>query len=175
MDEGDWAATDCWPETAKRVPHGTFTVGLGRGGYKELPDVAPLEWGIQDGYMFVLSTRMTEFRPGDPNDFTYVANPFTKILAYFDDTNVQLNRDMKCAFRNPYQVTAEGDYVMKQEVGVMFETCWRIDRLVGQRIRIEAEILEPNGNYAHETRVVTAAAPVDPSYPKEQNTAGCLP
>jgi hypothetical protein len=168
-------SSSCWPEVTKQIPHGSLTLGMGRGGFQPMPEIAPLEWGVQDGFMFVLSARMTGFRPGHPTDFTYEGNPFTRIRAYFDDTNVPLNRYTTCAFRNPYTATVDGDYVMNEEAPVMFETCWRIDRLVGQRIRIEGEILDTSGNYAAETHVVTAAAPLNPNYPMESSSAPCPP
>jgi hypothetical protein len=173
--DGHTMTGPCWPEVAEKIPHGTFTMGMGRGGFQTMPEDVPLEWGFQDGFMFVLSARMAGFPPGHPTDILDPSNPYTRIRAYFDDTNVPLAKQSVCPFRNGYKETTSGEYVLNQEVGIVFDTCWRIDRLVGQRIRIEGELLDPSGHYASETRVVTAVAPVDPNYPMETNTEPCPP
>lgn len=162
----------CWPDGVTQVPHGSLTMGGGRGGFHELTDPYPLEWGVQDGAMFVLQLRMTGYAPGDPRVFD--SGPRTRVRAYFDETGVPLARFSKCASRPPYVDNGNGAYELAAEIPLIFDTCWRADRLIGQRIRILAEIMDDDGRYVAETRVITAGEPLN-EYPMETNTEPCPP
>jgi hypothetical protein len=164
--------SDCWP-TVTHVPHGSLTIGMGRGGFKPMPANAPIEWGFQDGFMFVLSYRMTGFDPGVAECALDPKNPRTRTRVFFDDTNIPLVKNgTSCPVRMPYKEYAPGEYETVFEVPYMFDVCWRSSSLIGSRLRIEAEILDPaTGHYASETRVVTVEAPVNPSYPTDPG--GC--
>jgi hypothetical protein len=55
----------CWPDEP-RIPQGSATLGTGRDGFETMPDVLPLEYGSQDGFMLIAHVRMTGFAPGNP-------------------------------------------------------------------------------------------------------------
>jgi hypothetical protein len=163
--------SDCWP-TVTYVPHGSLTIGMGRGGFSPMPDNAPIEWGFQDGFMFVLAYRMTGFDPGVPQCALDPKNPRTRTRVFFNDSNIPLSTGQSCPVRMPYKEYAPGEYETVVEVPFVFDLCWRSDTLIGSSLRIEAEILDPaTGHYASETRVVTVAPPVNPAYPTDPG--GC--
>lgn len=167
----------CWPDIP-RFPQGSVQLGTGLNGYagwKPMPDVLPLEYGTQDGYNLVAHVRMTGFPPGDPDNVFDPGNPRTRILAYFDDTNVPLNVAAECAFRLGYVPTGTGEFEMVSAVPVIFDTCWRSDNLIGRPLRIELEMLDSSGGYTTDTKVVTAAAPVGFYPDQEMNSPGCVP
>lgn len=164
----------CWPDTLG-APKGTALLGTGRDAFAAMPAELPLEYGEQAGFDLVANVRMTGFAPGNPTNLLDPGNPRTRIRAFFADTNVPLNFDAKCPFRNGYLPSgvADYDYQLSRGVPVIFETCWRSDRLIGARIRIELELIDNAGNYTTDQKVVTAAAPLS-SYPIEQGTPGCM-
>jgi hypothetical protein len=169
-DEGDAYVLPsiCWPEAAT-TPHGSLVLGLPKPPFEDLPTEIPLVWGLQDGFMFLVQVKMKGIAPGDPANLD-VRNPHTRVRAFFDDTDVPLNRYGSCSYRVGYVESSDDSYVAAapptgsaQDVPVVFETCWRSDRLIGQRIRLEAEIRDASGElYASDTRVVTALEPEAP-------------
>jgi hypothetical protein len=162
----------CWPDGA-RTPRGTGVLGTGRNGFEPMPDMLPLEYGAQDGFMLIAHVRMTGFMPGNPADILDPSNPRTRIHAYFDETNVPLNFYAHCPFRNPY-VPSGGEYHLIEAAPVIFETCWRSEHLFGKRIRIEMELLDGDGvGYATDTKIVTAAPPIG-FHPIDMGTPGCV-
>jgi hypothetical protein len=164
---------DCWPDIAT-FPRGTATLGTGRAAFEAVPDELPLEYGPQGGFDLVAHVRMTGFYPGNPDNLLDPANPRTRIRAFFADTNIPLDFNARCGGRTAYVPSAAGGYEYPAGVGVVFETCWRSDRLIGKRIRIELEIMDDCGGYATDTKTVTAAAPTNGMYPIEQDTPGCM-
>jgi hypothetical protein len=165
--------TDCWPELAT-FPQGTATLGTGRAAFEAMPDELPLEYGSQGGFDLVAHVRMTGFYPGDPDNLLDPANPRTRIRAFFDDTNVPLDFNSHCGGRTAYVPSSAGGYEYPAGTGVVFELCWRSDRLIGKRIRIELEIMDDCGGYATDAKTVTAVAPTNGMYPIEQDTPGCI-
>lgn len=165
------SAGPCWPDV-EHVAQGSVTLGTGRSGFEPMPAELPLEYGSQDGFMFIAHARMTGFAPGNPESIIDPSNPRTRVRAYFADTGAPLNVSSFCPFRNAYVEAAGGAYDLEQEVGVVFDTCWRSDRLIGKQFRIELELMDDTGGYASDTRTVTAAAPLGP-YPAEQDTPPC--
>lgn len=158
---GDADAGPCWPDLV-HTPRGTATVGTGLDGYQPMPDDLPLHYGIQDGFMLMAQVKMSGFAPGNPSDVYDPSNPRTRIRAYFDDTDIPLNSFAVCPHRFPYVPSPSGDYELSQEVAVVFETCWRSTHLFDQRIRVEMELMDSDGGFATDVKVVTARAPLDP-------------
>ncbi len=155
------------------MPTGTATLGTGHGRFEAMPEMLPIEYGTQDGYNLVANVRMTGLAPGDPNAaFDFAGNPRTRIRAFFADTNVPLNFYSNCPFRLAYVPSAAGGYELREGIGIIFENCWRANRLIGRRIRIELELLDAAGGYATAVTTVTAAAPTGP-YPPEPDAPGC--
>jgi hypothetical protein len=152
---------ECW-FTEPRYPQGSVALGVGRDAFQPMPDPLPLEFGSQLGFMFVVSVNMQGFSPGDPANILASANPRTRLRAFFDASNVPLNRDATCPFRTPYRAAPQGGHVPVDLFPIVFDTCWRSAHLFGQRIRIELEMLDARGGYASQTRVVTASPPVGP-------------
>jgi hypothetical protein len=154
-------AGPCWPELT-HTPRGSATLGTGWDTYQPIPEELPLEYGVQDGFMLIAHARMTGFDPGNPNNIYDETNLRTRIRAYFDETDIPLNYYAHCAWRYPYLDSGTGDYVLYQGAPVIFEVCWRSAHLFGQRIRIELEILDDDGGYTTDVKVVTALPPVGP-------------
>lgn len=167
----------CWPEDQPMpAPQASATLGTGRAGFEPMPDVLPLEYGFQDGFMFIASVRMRGFHPGNPADVLFHYNPRTRIRAFFADTGVPLNRYSKCPFRTGYVDLGHGEYELAQEAGIVFETCWRSDRLLGKQFRIELDLMDYAGvTLVSDSKIVTAAEPVgDPGgWPREEDTPPC--
>lgn len=164
----------CWPE-GDHTPHGTATLGTGRDGYQPMPDTLPMEFGSQQGFMFITTVRMSGFEPGNPDDVLSPYNPRTRIRAFFADSDVPLNRYSKCPFRTGYVDVGDGAYELAQEAAIVFETCWRSDNLIGKQIRLDLELVDYMGNtYVADSKVVTAAAPVNPGWIENHDSPGCM-
>ena len=147
---------------------------LHRPAFMPMPATLPLEYGAQAGFDLVANVRMSGFDPGSPTDLLDPHNPRTRIRAFFADTNVPLNYNAKCPFRVGYVPSGANDFDYQMSSGqpIIFETCWRSDRLIGARIRIELELIDNDGNYVTDQQTVTATAP-STDYPVEMNTPGC--
>lgn len=165
-------STNCWPEDLVRTPQGSAVLGTGRDSYMDMPEVLPLEYGTQDGFNLVAHVRMTGFAPGNPADILDPKNPRTRILSYFVENNVPLNAKARCPFRNGYVDAPGGGYELSEGVAVIFDTCWRSEHLIGKQIRIELELMDQNGGYTTDTKIVTAGAP-EGFYPEDMGTPGC--
>lgn len=163
----------CWPD-AIRMPKGSAVLGTGRNGFEAMPDVLPLEYGMQAGFNLLAHVRMTGLTPGNPRDLFDPSNPRTRIRAYFADTPlpVPLNYYAHCPFRSAYVASDGGGYELVEAVPVIFETCWRSEHLFGKRIRIELEILDDSGGYTTDVKFVTAAPPTS-EYAIDMGTPGC--
>jgi hypothetical protein len=166
------ASGPCWPATVGPAK-GTATLGTGRAAFEDMPDMLPLEYGVQAGFDLVANVRMSGLDPGDPASILAPTNPRTRIRAFFADTNVPLNYEANCPFRTAYVPSGTGDYQLTMGVAVIFETCWRSDRLIGQRIRVDLELEDDTGGYTADSKTVTAAAPSS-GYPIEQGSPGCM-
>ena len=151
----------CWPELV-HTPKGSATVGTGTGAYQDMPEDLPLEYGIQDGFMLIANARMSGFAPGNLQDPYDEGNLRTRIHAYFDDTNIPLNFYAHCPHRYPYVDSGTGDYVLYESIQVIFEPCWRSAHLFDKRIRVEMELMDNEGGFATDVKVVTARAPLGP-------------
>lgn len=164
----------CWPDLM-HTPQGSVTLGTGRDAFEAMPDALSLEFGAQNGYDVVVNVQMSGFDPGNLQDVIDPGNPRTRILAFFADTNVPLNFFAACPFRTAYKRTTVGefDYELPAGVAVIFENCWRSDRLIGKQIRIELEVMDNCGGYATDVKTITLAPPTK-SYPMETDTPGCM-
>lgn len=164
----------CWP-VGTYTPTGSAMLGTGRDGFQAMPDTLPMEFGGQQGFMFITTVRMSGFAPGDPADVLSPYNPRTRIRAFFADTGVPLNRYSRCPFRTGYIDSGNGTYELAEETAIVFETCWKSDNLIGKQFRIDLELVDYMGNtYATDSKVVTAAAPVDPGWSESQDSPGCI-
>lgn len=165
-------AGPCWLEQP-RTPQGSAVLGTGREGFEPMPEVLPLGYGAQDGFMLFAHVRMNGFTPGNPADILDPANPRTRIRAYFHETNVPLNYYAgPCAFRIAYTPMGNGDYQLLEAVPIIFETCWRSEHLFGKKIRVELELLDSTG-YTTDVKVVTAAPPTG-THPIDMGMPGCI-
>lgn len=171
--EPDAPAGPCWREDG-HVPRGSATIGTGRDAFEPMPDPLRIEYGSQDGFDLIANVRMSGLVPGNPDDILDPDNPRTRILAYFADTNVPLNFYARCPFRAAYVPSGTGDYVMLGGVGIIFETCWRAQHLIGKQVRIDLELLDRDSGYTKSSVTVTLAPPLEP-YPMETDPLpGCV-
>ena len=69
--------------------------------------------------------------------------------------------------------SGNGEYVLQGGLPIIFETCWRSDKLIGARIRLDLELMDDQGRLATDSKVVTAGPPTI-EYPMEMNTPGCV-
>lgn len=153
---------------------GSATLGTGRDAFEAMPDTLPLEYGAQAGFDLVANVHMTGLDPGKPGAGVLdPGNPRTRLRAFFADTGVPLNYYASCPFRSTYKASPGGGYEMESGVAVVFETCWRSDKLIGAKIRIDLELEDDTDGYAHDSKIVTATAPTT-DYPTEQGTPGCI-
>lgn len=169
----DAPAWECWPP-GPPMPEGTATLGRDRGGFVDLPEQMPLGYGPQGGFMVITHVRTTGLGPpGDVDNYYDPSNPFTRIRAFFDDTNIPVNRFTgECGVRTAYQDDGQGATILSAPVWVIFETCWLSEHLLGKRLRIELEVMDSAGRLATDTRVITAAPPEE-EFPM-QTGPGCL-
>jgi hypothetical protein len=164
---------ECWPSDV-RVAGGSAVLGTGRDEYEPMPEILPMEWGAQDGYMLIAQVRMEGFATGNPTSLLDPTNPYTRIRAYFADTLVPLAfRAGPCAFRTPYVASAAGGFELAAGVPVIFDTCWRSDHLIGARIRVELELMEASGRYTRDVKTVIGG-PHPAGHPPDEGTPGCL-
>jgi hypothetical protein len=170
--DGDDIDDGCWPDIPT-TPHGSAVLGTGYTSYEPMPEMLPLEYGVQDGYNFVAHAKMTGFHPGNPADILDKKNPRTRIRAFFADTDVPLNIYASCAVRLSYVDAGNGEYELQSGIPIIFETCWRSDKLIGQRFRIELELMDSEGRIATDSKIVIATPPAI-EYPMEMNTPGCV-
>ena len=166
---------DCWPGNGSAAA-GSATLGTGRDSYLAMPDPLPIEYGAQDGFDLVANVKMHGLLPGDPTDILNPVNPRTRILAFFAATNIPLNYYAHCPFQLGYVPSEDGsgsDFVLPQGQGVVFETCWRAQHLIGQLVRIDLDVVDSDDHYAHDSVTVTLAAPAGP-YPMDPPEPGCM-
>lgn len=180
VPDGQGPTFSCWPSIPPVVgPTAILGAAADDGSYMDMPEELPVAYGIQAGYMVIAHVRMSGITPGNPADILDPSNPFTRIRAFFDDTDIPLNPLAMCGSRFAYKETPNG-YELPFSMPVPFDTCWRYDNLVGARLRVELEIMDRDGNYAKQTKVITGGPPrgtpgVD--YPDEagMGPADCTP
>jgi hypothetical protein len=162
---------DCWP-TIEPIPRGRAELGSGVDAFQPMPETLPLGYGPQGGFMVMVRTRTSGFLAGGP-PLTNPANPFTKPRAFFADTGQSLMiPGGNCASREWYVESTNGDLEVFREIPVIFDTCWRIDRLLGARIRIDLELMDATGSYATDVKTITATDP-PPGTPVDETPADC--
>jgi len=151
----------CWPDIA-HTPRGSANVGTGEAEFEAMPQTLPIHYGAQDGFHVYVSAQMSGFPPGGPVDSWNRGNLRTRFAAYFDDTNVRLNTISEfCPARLGYVPTSGGEFEYELVHGTtyIFDTCWRSDHLTGARLRIEVEILDGDGGYTKDSKVVLGGEP----------------
>jgi hypothetical protein len=173
FDDAPPDAGPCWPSVGESA-RGAIEIGTGRGSFETMTDPLPIEYGLQDGFDLVANIKMSGLAPGDPSDFLDPDNPRTRVRAYFAATNVPLNFYAQCPFRNGYVPTGDGKYTWRSGLAIVFETCWRAQHLIGQQVRIDAELVDRDGYFAKSSVTVTLAPPADGFYPMEPTMPGCV-
>ena len=161
---------DCWP-TIDPIPRGTAELGFGADAFQPMPASLQLMWGAQDGFMVMVRIRSSGFLAGG-QPINNPANPFTRIRASFADTGQSLRLPGNCGSREWYVPSAAGDHEVFREVPVIFDTCWRVDRLMGASIKLELELMDATGSYATDVKVITATEP-PPGYPVDETHENC--
>jgi hypothetical protein len=168
-------AWQCWPGQLDIPATGDATLGTGVETFEPLGDTLPIVYGVQDGFNVVANVKMRGMSPGNPDDIYDPRNPHTRILSYFADTGVPLNKTALCAYSVGYK-RGEGDtFVMPGGVGVIFDTCWRKEHLLGRPLRITLELLDANRVLAKDERTVTMVAPTTGTLPDSPGHPGCPP
>ena len=149
-------------------------LGTGYDSFESMPEALPLEYGMQAGFDLVANVMMSGFEPGT-NDFLDPKQPHTRIVAYFAATGVPLKNPQKrnCGYRAGYVRSPDGNYVLSEGEGVVFETCWRAQHLIGKQVRIDVEVLDYYGVYAKDSVTVTMAAPLGDYPSNEPPMPGC--
>lgn len=169
--DADIPTFHCWP-SLQPIPRGTAVLGHGFDAFRPMGDTLPLEYGSQDGFMVKVRTRMSGFLTGGP-PITNPANPFTRVRAYFADTGQSLQLPSECGMRDWYVQGPSGEYELFRELAVVFDVCWRMDRLNGARIRIDLDLMDATGTFASDSKVITATEPVAPGYPIDTTPPTC--
>lgn len=175
VDEIDATMTTgpCWPDDGQ-AQKGWATLGTGRDDFEAMPAMLPIEYGLQDGFDFIAHVKMNGLVPGNPTNVFDPNNPRTRIRAYFTETNLPLNYYAKCPYRMAYVPTSDGNYQLPTGVGIIFETCWRAQHLIGKQVRIELEVVDRDGAYSRDSVTVTLAEPSG-FYPKNEPVMpGCV-
>lgn len=164
----------CWVDPVDMTPTGTAVLGTGDDGFEAMPSELPIVFGSQNGFNVVAHVRMKGLIPGDPTNVFNPGNPKTRILSYFADTGIPLNKAATCPFRVGYKPIDAETYEMAKGVGIIFDTCWRDAHLIGKQLRIKLWMLDDENGYTTDERVVTMVAPTDPGYPTGEGMPGCL-
>lgn len=165
------ADASCWPDDGT-TQVGWATLGTGRNGFEAMPTMLPIEYGTQDGFDLVANVKMDGLLPGNPDDYSDTCNSRTRIRAYFADTNVPLNYSATCPYHLGYRPSADGHYELAEGIGIVFETCWRAQHLIGKQVRIDLQLVDHDDNFATSSVTVTLAAPTG-FYPIEPPMPGC--
>jgi hypothetical protein len=170
--DADYLDDDCLP-TSGSVANGFMVLGTGRSAFEAMPTELPLEYGFQGGFDVVANLRMLGFSAGNRFDILDPSNPRTYIRATFADSNIPVMSG--ACFRVPYKVSPLGGYEIDGGLPIVFNTCWRSDQLIGQRLRIDAYISNPERGtaFAHDAKIVTMVAPPDGTYPIEDGSPPC--
>jgi hypothetical protein len=164
----------CWPDDGQ-TPMGSVHLGTGRARFERMPDPLPIEFGFQNGFDLIANVKMSGLDPGNPNDVLDPSNPRSRILAFFADTGIPLNYYAHCPYQIGYVPSPDGDSTETLPIGegIVFESCWRAQHLIGKRVRIDLYVVDRNGGYATDSVTVTLAAPTG-FYPMEGPLPGCV-
>jgi hypothetical protein len=144
----------CWP-TVAQIPHGTIEIGGGDTAFEPMPDSIPLFFGVQSGFGIMVRTRMSGFNPGGEGFPPPPENAWTRLHASFVDRTDELTDPIPCGYRRQYVPNSVGSYDIPATIAIGFKTCWGTDVLVGAKIKIDAEIMDSDGNYATSSHVIT--------------------
>ena len=152
----------CWPSIAP-IPRGTVELGKGGRAFSAIPDTLNIQYGPQNGFMVKVWTRMTGIDPGEAGTTVDYRNPATRVRATFVDSAAELQRTggSICGDRGSYVESSAGQYDYYQELAVVFDTCWGNSRLVGQNVKITAELMDATGSYATGSAIITLAEILD--------------
>ena len=156
------------------VPKGMAILGTGYDHFIAMPEELPLVFGSQNGFNVDAHVQMSGLEPGDPANLYDPSNPRTRVRAYFADDGRPLNDVAKCPFRVGYQPEGGATYELARGVPVVFDTCWRAEHLIGRQLVIKLEVVDSTNGLATDERVVTAVAPIDPTYPTAEGRSGCV-
>jgi len=169
--DGSFGFDECWPTMEPRPTAGYAILGAG-DVFTAMPGELPLAYGPQGGFMVFINVHMSGFAPGNPRSLLDPSNPRTRLQAFYADTNVPLT-GAGCT-REPYVPSPAGGFVFGASMPVIFNPCWRSDWLIGARIRIDMEIMDPaTGAYASDSKIVNVTGSADAGYPIEEGTDPC--
>ncbi|MBA3457787.1 MAG: hypothetical protein H0T42_32190 [Deltaproteobacteria bacterium] len=163
-------AGPCWP-LDNRIERGSVVLGMGPGPFSSMPDEVPLVYGEQGGFHFEVHSRMTGLRPGNPADLLDPANPRTKFTTTFLDTGKPINAGV-CAHRLAYIPSGAETFDLGASTISIFETCYRGPDVFGVKFRLIVEVIDSDGGYAKDERIVTALPPVGWVDPVPASDAG---
>ena len=151
----------CWPIDGSH-PAGTITLGTGYDAYEPMTDLVALVPTGQDPVNVRVHARMTGLAPGNATCLRDPFGPLTRFQAFFVDSGDPISPEQSgCALAIPYEPVGDGTtYELKMSSAVGFERSVSEDALIGTRIRIVAEIIDPGGGYARDERVVTCVQAV---------------
>lgn len=152
------AVYDCFkgggiPEGA--IPEGLIELGTGRDQFELLTPEQDLHLvlGIQGGFHMEVRTRLQGLYGGKAGSTDPDHAPRTMLTA-FNESGEQIDHNYECGFSFAY-AAAEEEYDVSPTVRLIL---FGVDPpAIGERIRIVAEIVDQDGNYAsNEVWVVTA-------------------
>ncbi|HEY4181329.1 MAG TPA: hypothetical protein VGM90_31000 [Kofleriaceae bacterium] len=162
----------CWP-SVDPIPRGTVELGKGGTAFSEMPEVLNLQYGFQGGFMVKVWTRMTGIDAGEAGTTVDSRNPATRVRGKFVDSDAALQLPGDCGDRGSYVANATGGYDYYNEIAVVFNTCWGNDSLVGKQLKITAELMDASGSYATDSKTITVADILDPTFQNIPTTPGC--
>ncbi|MBA3819269.1 MAG: hypothetical protein H0X17_10285 [Deltaproteobacteria bacterium] len=145
----------CWPMEAA-TPGGEVELGTGIGGFEPLPASLRFIQGTQGGTFLVVNARIRGLAPGNPNDFFDPGNPKTLFTAIeFDGTEIR----PPCPGTLGY-VPAGPDHFERARAQYLEFLPYEVgSRAFNTNVRLVVEIIDANGRYARDERVVFAEAP----------------
>lgn len=150
----------CWFGSGQPTATSEIALGVGLDTYEAIVDEQTVELvhGFQGGVHLELSARMRGLHPGDLDDDDAPA-PHT-LYTLFDESDAVMSA-ADCAFPRQYRDIGEEWYQIDYGNIVIIRDNLA-QNLDGKRIRIQAEIQDPFGNYARTEHWVIIDDPLPP-------------
>jgi hypothetical protein len=152
-------AGKCWPYDTS-TPTGSVELGISDSGgaFVVIPDDVLLEYGPQGGFDVALRARIHGLAPGNATSVIDPTNPRTLVNNYFLDTGSP-TYDTPCPNRFGYAPDGGDSATETQPIASLFyETLLAAD-LFEKQFRVVVEVIDINGGYAMDSKVVTVHAP----------------
>jgi hypothetical protein len=152
---------ECWPVEGT-VPRGSIQLGTGTGGFAERGATSPLVFGSLGGFHLEVHARIVGLAPGDPTNPLSADNPRTRFSAAFADSGALVTDGPTCAMSVGYAPADEADtFDLARGSALVFDTAYQKSELFGRTLRVSVEIVDAEGGYAIDERLVTAEQPLD--------------